>query len=325
MNLTLYDANLNAISRIGSNFVSCLWSEGYNTSQMFTLELFDVPEYRKKVKPDCYIGRTDRKTVMVIKTVQVVDGRIVATGKQATRILDDVAFIGTISENSVIDTAIQNAYNKSNKFPNLIYSTSGLTDRYPEQISNKSFLELCETMCQSKDIGLRIIRQNDVLKIELYKPAAKENVKLSENLGNVKIESIILATENYKNYAIVLGEGEDDARTKVNVDMTNGDVQRELVVDARDIQLEENETTSSYMNRLKARGVEKLLEQGKTWDCSCIPLANEFPHKFDLGDIITVALPEFDFKFKTRITKFTQKEQLNQIETTIEVGEITIV
>ena len=46
-----------------------MWSEGYNTTQPFTLELLATAEYKQKVKPDCYVGRDDRKTLMVIKTV----------------------------------------------------------------------------------------------------------------------------------------------------------------------------------------------------------------------------------------------------------------
>ena len=64
MNLSLYDPQLNRISIIESRFVSCMWSEGYNTTQPFTLELQATAEYKQKVKPDCYVGRDDRKTLM---------------------------------------------------------------------------------------------------------------------------------------------------------------------------------------------------------------------------------------------------------------------
>ena len=53
---------------------------------------------------------------MVIKTVEFRDGRIIASGKQATAVLDDVAMIGTIQAGVNIDTAIKNAYNDSAKF-----------------------------------------------------------------------------------------------------------------------------------------------------------------------------------------------------------------
>ena len=69
MNLNLYDADLNRIAIIGEQYISCLWSEGYNTIENFTLELVETDEYKKKVSVDCYVGRSDRNTLMVIKTV----------------------------------------------------------------------------------------------------------------------------------------------------------------------------------------------------------------------------------------------------------------
>ena len=324
MNLNLYDKDLNRISAIGVNFVSCLWSEGYNVAQDFTLELRAVPEYKEKVKPDCYVGRTDRKTLMVIKSVQSVDNRIIAAGKQATRVLDDVAFIGTIPENSVIDTFVKSAYNSSSKFYNLEFADTNLGVRYDSQISHKSFLGLCETMCQESDLGFRVIRDNGGLLAEFYRPELSTNTKLAEKFGNVRIESLILSTENEKNYAIVLGGGEEENRVRVDVDMTGGEDRREVIVDARDLQQEENETIASYQARLKARGIETLLSCQKTWECSFFPLAEEFGKKYDLGDVVLVILSDYGIKLEARITRFTQKEQLNQTETTLEVGSITI-
>ena len=324
MNLNLYDKDLNRISAIGVNFVSCLWSEGYNVAQDFTIELRAVPEYKEKIKPDCYVGRTDRKTLMVIKSVQSVDNRIIASGKQATRVLDDVAFIGTIPENSVIDTSVKNAYNNSSGFYNLTFSETDLGVRYDSQISNKSFLELCETMCQASDLGFRVIRDNGGLLAEFYKPTLATNTKLAEKFGNVRLDSLILSTENEKNYAIVLGGGEEENRVRVDVDMTGGEDRREVIVDARDLQQEENETIASYQARLKARGIETLLSYQKTWECSFFPLAEKFGKTYDLGDVVLVILSDYGIKLEARITRFTQKEQLNQTETTLEVGSITI-
>lgn len=324
MNLNLYNEDMQRISIIGTNFVSCLWAEGYNTTEDFTLEVQATKEYKSKLKPDCYFGRDDRKTLMVIKSIQTVGNTIIATGKQATRVLDDVAFVGTLPEGSIIDTSVKNAYNNSNKFHNLEFATTNLGVKYNNQISHKSFLELCNTMCQETDIGLRVIRQNGGLVAEFYKPESNSNIKLSESFGNVKVNDIILSTENYRNYAIVLGEGEDENRTRVNVDLTNGETRREIIVDARDIQKEEGETTTQYNNRLYARGVESLLQQQKTWECAILPLAKEFGSKYDLGDMVSIVLNEYDIKMQARISRFTQKQQRNQLETIVEIGNITI-
>jgi hypothetical protein len=324
MNLNLYDENLKRISIIGNNFVSCFWAEGYNTTEDFTLEVQATKEYKSKLKPDCYVGRDDRETLMVIKSIETVGTKIIAIGKQATRVLDDVAFIGTLPEGSVIDTSVKSAYNGSSKFHNLEFASTNLGVKYEQQISHKSFLELCTTMCQSADVGLKVIRKNGGLVAKFYKPEPNNNIKLSESFGNVKLNNIILSTENYRNYAIVLGEGEEDNRKRVDVDLTNGEKRREIIVDARDIQQEEGETATQYKKRLYARGVEALLEQQKTWECGILPLAKEFGSKYDLGDIVDVVLNTYGLKMQARISRFTQKQQMNQLETVVEVGNITI-
>lgn len=324
MNLNLYDNNLNRTSIIGGQYISCLWSEGYNTIENFTMELVATDEYKKKIRPDCYVGRNDRKTLMVIKTVEITNGKIVASGKQAGRVLDDVSFIGTIELGSLIDTSIKNAYNNGNKYRNLEFADTNLQIPYNHQISNKSILKLCETMCQSEDVGFRVIRNNGTMYTEFYRPEYNPNFVLSEKFGNLSIDSISISTEKSKNYAIVLGEGEGENRNKVYVDSTNGEERRDLIVDANDIQKEENETDESYNSRLIARGIEKLLENQQTFSCAFTPYAKDFGVKYDLGDILTVYLTDYGITLQSRVSRFTQKAQRNKVETTIEVGQITI-
>lgn len=324
MNLNLYDKDLNRIAIIGGQYISCLWSEGYNTIENFTMELIATDEYKKKVRSDCYVGRDDRRTLMVIKTVQIADGKIVASGKQAGRVLDDVSFIGTIKSGSMIDTSIKNAYNSSNKYRNLEFSDTDLQVPYRHQISNKSILELCTTMGQNEDVGFKVERNNGALLVSFYQPEYKPNLVFSEKFGNISIDSVSMSTENLKNYAIVLGEGEAEDRVKVYVDATNGADRRDLIVDAKDIQKEENETDESYNFRLSARGTEKLLENQQTFSCAFTPCTKDFGAKYDLGDILTVYLTDYGITLQSRVTRFSQKSQKNKVTTTIEVGQITI-
>lgn len=324
MKLSLYDAQLNRISIIESRFISCMWSEGYNTTQPFTLELQATDEYKAKVKPDCYVGRDDRKTLMVIKTVRVKDGRIIASGKQANRVLDDVAFHGIIQAGAVLDQAVYDAWETSEKFENVVIAQPSLAVTYDHQISNKSFLLLCETMCQATDTGFRVVRKDKTVAVEFYKPEADPNRVLSERYGSLKIDSITLSTENKKNHAIVLGEGEGENRVCVEVDLSAGKQKRSMFVDARDILREEGESDDSYNARLAARGYEMLLEQQGTWECAMNPMPQEFGTLYDLGDVITVLLPDYGLKLQSRLVRFTQQSQNNVIDTILEVGTITI-
>lgn len=324
MNLNLYDRNLKRIAVIESRYVSCMWSEGYNSTQPFTMELQASDEYKQKVQPDCYVGRDDRKTMMVIKTVKVKDGRIVASGKQAQRCLDDVAFEGSIPAGRLLGDSIKGAYDSSHGYENFEVAPSDLPVTYDHQISNKSILLLLETMCQDTDTGFRVVRANGKLRTELYRPELNIKLKLAQKYGNMRVDEVTLSTENEKNYAIVLGEGEGDARFRVYVDLSSGEQKRSMFVDARDVLREEGETDASYSARLYARGVEQLLTKQGTWECALTPLGAEFGSRYDLGDIVTVLLPDYGMKIQSRIQRFTQQSQNNKIDTIVEVGNITI-
>ena len=325
MKIKIYDKDLTNILFIDGQFVSCLWSEGYNTIGSFCLELIDTAEYRKKIREDFYAGRSDRDTLMVIKTVEFRDGRIIASGKQATSVLDDVAMIGTIRAGVNVDTAVKNAYNKSAKFRGLNFAETDIGARSTHQISNASFWDVCSTLCADTDLGISVKKAGAELLAEFYKPTENPNLVFSKQYGNLSDPKITLSTEGAKNYAIVFGQGEGDNRTYTTVDMTNGQDRREIVVDAKDLQMDDGETMEDYLKRLESRGIEKLLEHQNVFSCSFIPNGKDFGVKYNLGDVLTVHLGEYGLKLKARVAKFTQKSQKNKTETTVEVGKITIV
>ncbi len=324
MNLNLYDQNLNRIAIIGGQYISCLWSEGYNTVESFSLELIATQEYKKKVRPDCYVGRNDRKTLMVIKGVRIADGKIVATGKQASRVLDDVIFVGTIQKGAPIDTALKEAYDTTSKYHNVEVAEGSTGVVYSHQISNKSMLELYKTTCQETDTGFRVVRNGNTVVTELYRPAKNPNLVFAEKYGNVTVDEISLSTEPYKNYCIVLGAANENGRVRVDIDATGGAERREMIIDARDLSKEDGESDESYLERLTARGYEKLLDAQQTFAAAFTPLAKDFGTKYDLGDILTVYLPDYGLNLEARVARFTQKSQNNRTDTTVDVGQITI-
>lgn len=325
MRLNLYSASMERIAVIGGQYLSALWSEGYNTVEPFTMEVRATEENKRKIRPDCFVGRDDRKTLMVIKSVQVKGGRIIASGKQAARCLDDVPFVGTIEKGSPVAGTISDAFTAAGGYPGFRFSDEGPADVYDHQITNKSILELMLAMCQDTDMGFRTIRGGGAVTVGLYKPAENENLKFSEAFGNLTVDSLLLSTENLKNHAIVLGAGEGENRARVEVDKSQGGQKLSMIVDARDIIREDTDTDESYNEKLMARGEEKLRERTRTWECAFTPLAVDFGTRYDLGDVLTVILQDYDLKLRARVTRFTQKGQKNQITTTIEVGEITVV
>ena len=324
MKIKIYDKDLNTVLFVDGQYVSCLWSEGYNTVGSFCLELIDTAEYRKKIREDFYAGRSDRDTLMVIKTVEFRDGGRIASGKQATAVLDDVAMIGTISSGVNIDTAVKNAYNGSAKFRKLNFAVTNIGVKSTHQISNASFWEVCSTLCADTDLGIMVKKAGSELLAEFYQPPENPNLVFSKQYGNLSEPKITLSTEGAKNYAIVFGQGEGENRTYTTVDMTNGQDRRELVVDAKDLQMDDGETVENYLKRLQSRGIEKLLERQNIFSCAFKPNGKDFGIKYDLGDVLTVNLSEYGLKLKARVSKFSQKSQSNKTETTVEVGKIVI-
>lgn len=324
MRINIYDKDLNRVDIIESRFVSCLWAEGYNTTGSFSLELQESEAHKRNVRPGYFVGRTDRKALMVITTVEAKDGKIVATGKTADRILQDVSFIGKIDAGSNVDTAVINAYNNSSKCVDLDFEETDLGIVYDEPIENVSILEMVQTMAQSKDVGFRVTKNGKRLLAGFYQPSSESPYRLAKGFGNVDVQSIVLSIENLKNYAIVLGRDANDKTVRVDVDESNGMDRKEIIVDAGETP-KDGETTSQFKERLKSIGHEMLNDRRKTWSANFSPIETDFGKKYDLGDFVLLTLPDYGLRFMARVTRFQEIEQNNSSKVTISVGEITIV
>lgn len=324
MKINIYDEAVNRVLMIGDHYVSCYWVEGFNTTGQFTLELQAKDEYKTKIKRDYFVGRTDRKALMVVTGIEAKNDKIIVSGKTADRVLNDCAMMGRIRSYQDIDTTVKMLYNSSDKISGVEYADTNLGVDASMQISNKDFQTVSLSLAQKNNIGFRVTKGNGVAVAEFYLPQTK-NAVFAEKYGNLVIDRLYFSNEKYKNYAIVLGEGEGESRARVDVDLSNGERKRQIVIDARDIQREEGETDEEYNQRLTDRGVDKLLELTQASAVGITVPPEEFGKYYDLGDIVTVLLDDFGIKFKTYIARVSQKAQRNIITTTVEIGDIAIV
>lgn len=323
MKLNLYDENLNRIAIIGDQFVSCYWSEGYNSTERFSLEVRATEEFRQKLRPNCYVGRTDRKTVMVIKSVVIGIETIVTSGQTADRILDDVALIGTVEAGENIDTAVRMRYNESNGYRGLSIAETNLGVQASLPVGDRSFLDAIRALCADGNVGFTVERDGNGLVGRFYAPQPKPNLVFARKYGNLALKSVKLSTETEKNYAIVLGDIDNGGHVvRVDVDLSGGSDRREIVLKETGVVLEPEETAEQYASRLYAFGVERLLELATVEECEFELDSSGFGTEYDLGDVITVLLPEYDMKLNAKIARITQKEQKNRTTTTVEVGDI---
>lgn len=326
MNLNVYDKQLNRIAIIGDGYVSCLWVEGYNTVENFTVELRKTSDYMRKVRPGVYVGRNDRKSLMIVESVEISDTAIIASGKTATRVLDNVAFVGALAADADFPIAIKEAYDNTDKVENVEFPVPDITASYGEEVRNKSILELCTLTCQNADVGFRAVSGNGVVNIEFYKPSVNPVAIYAEKYGNLIVNSLTFSDSKYKNYCVVIGTDVNETQVRVDIDRRiNGEEKREIIVESNERWEKDVDTDETFAAKLRAVGVEKLSEYQKTFECAFSPYAQDFGTKFDLGDVITILLPDYDLRLQARVKRITQKSQKNSTKTTIEVGQITTI
>lgn len=98
-----------------------------------------------------------------------------------------------------------------------------------------------------------------------------------------------------------------------------GYLRREIYVDARDVQLNENdgETMEQYAERLRLRGLQKLAEllrvETVEYDID--------DDRAKLGDLISISIPQLGIKAISRIVSDKYKSQNNYLQRTVKVGQ----
>ncbi|MEE0899340.1 MAG: siphovirus ReqiPepy6 Gp37-like family protein [Bacteroidales bacterium] len=319
----VYDTNLNRIGTI-ETWVSLLWNEGYNTLGSFCIEVQQTKEVSELIKVGNYVGRSDFKTLCLIRSVEVKDNTIVANGHPAVSILGERISTAVI-KNQNAEQAMRGLVENMSKWPCVeLGEIAGFTDEFERQISDKTLLEYCEEICAEFDMGftLRYDKKTKKLLFEIYRPEIDKNLKYATKFGNLA-EVVYSETDTqYKNVAIVAGEGEGEERVTVyagDVD-SSGAERRELYVDARSIQKADEDTEETYKQKLVDFGLEKLAENIKIENISVQIATEDFGKTVELGDIITCILNDIGVKLQSRIIAFTYTSQRNTDEIEVEFG-----
>ncbi len=318
-NINVYDINLNRIGIVYS-WISMLWEEGYNTMGSFQIEMQQTDRALDLLQKDRYCGIGSSDTLMLIESVQIMEGEIIVNGSPATIALD----------NRVTDTVISNE-NAENAMRKLVSNmepwncmelgdAAGLTDTFGPQTSDQSIEEYCEKIGEECDIGFKFVhdKTNKKLKFVCYKPEQNPNAKYSTLYGNITDIEYMQSDVEYKNVAMVAGEGEDEERITVMAGDTSstGADRREMYVDARSERMEEDESLSDYRKRLVAYGEEKLLDQIQIESVSFTVTDDT-----RLGEIVYANIPEIGIKVQARVKTVTITSENNGTSREITIGE----
>lgn len=284
MNFYLLDNNLNYIQVI-EIYTSMIWTTRYYMAGDFELYVPATPELLSTLQRGYYIVRDDDLTqCMIIANFEVKTDvengdYITITGQSLKSILNRRIIWTQTVINGNVETMIRqlvtdNAINPTvaaRAISRLVLGdTIGLTGTIEAQYTGDNLGETLTAIGQTYGIGYDVLLdlENKQFKFVLlqgvdrtYNQNTVPPVVFSNEFENLLTTDYKYNSDNYKNVALVAGEGEGTARTTATIG-TASDLDRyELFVDARDVSSNDGEITAAeYENLLLERGAQSLAE-----------------------------------------------------------------
>lgn len=216
-------------------------------------------------------------------------------------------------------------------------AASGISGRLDAQTTGANLSDKLYELGNTSGISHRVrydLQTND-LSFEVWqgkdrRDSQEENswAVFSNAFCNVRSVSYNRDDSAYKNFAYVAGAGEGEDRIVIEVDLRQpGEERRELWVDARDLQQQDEDGNAippeAYRAQMEQRGREKLAEfrRVETVEACIDPDANlVYKKDFDLGDYCTYVNTEIGIAEDKRITEVTETYEGSAVRLDVTFG-----
>ena len=298
------------------NPTSAIWTRRYQKPGDFELYLPASADILALLEDDFYITREDAQEVMIVEHIEIITNAeegnyILISGRGAESIIGRRIVLEQTVLTGRVDAAVhrlirENAIapaDAARALPLTMYAPDVTAITARAQYTGTNLLEAVEEICKAHGLGFRVVADATddgiALRFELLNginrsegQEANSPVIFSAEFENLLSSSYVMDTTNYKNVAIVAGEGEGKARKRATYGSASGMARREIFVDARDLSTNEGEISADdYTAQLVARGAEKVAEHllAEAFDGE-MDTENTFTLDVDytLGDIVTV-------------------------------------
>lgn len=195
-----------------------------------------------------------------------------------------------------------------------VYFESAITSAptIRKQITGDNLLDAVKELAGTYKYGYDATYTDTGIKIRIYKGVDRSgNVIFSPNMDNLLQSEYSSNVEEFKNVALVAGEGEGAKRRTYKVGTAAGLDRYEQYIDARDISSNTDDgtiTTAEYNKLLEAKGQEKLAEtvvQEKFAGTVDADINYKFETDYNLGDIVQI-INEYGISAKARITEIIE-------------------
>lgn len=301
-------------------FKSMIWTDRYDAYGDFEIYLSMNAPLLDFLRADYYLFTEESEHCMIIEDLSIdsdaEDGNhLTVTGRSLESLLDRRIVWGQRILTGNLQNAIETLLRESimapdideRKIVNFVFEASSdpkitaLT--IDTQFTGDDLYSVISGLCQENHIGFKIVLTDiNQFVFSLYTGidrsfAQDENphVVFSPGFENIINSNYYTSKANFKNVALVAGEGEGASRKTTIVGSVVGLNRREMFTDARDISSDtENGTlsTAEYTAQLSARGAQSLSEHTiKTAFEGAVEATHLFKYgeDFFIGDIVQVA------------------------------------
>ena len=307
---------------------SKVWKKCYTGAGEFEIYTADTPENIDLLQKGRYVVRQDDDMVGIIEKINTQtddDGRdmLLVSGRCAKalfarRIINrQQTFSGTVW-NRMYWMLSDHAVNPSD--PNRAIPNTAIADvdnaikglSAQTQHTGTNLMQAVCDLVSSNNLGWKVPIVDGKFTATLISGVdrtvdqmEREPVIFADEYDNLISSDYLCDLTGYANVAVIAGEGEGSARTWAGVDATGkasgtyaGLNRYEMYVDARDLQKKVTDSTgkettltaAQYTAQLQARGLEKLVEAGKTetFEGDVDTDAYTYRTDYDVGDLVTV-------------------------------------
>lgn len=326
------------------DFSSLTWNRKYNECGSFSLQI-DI-KYLEQFKNARYIYSKEFLETGILETFNLKNTttgtQIIYTGrflesKLEQRVIDKTQYFYNMTTEDIIRSLVSTfTIDTGERVIQTIKlgRRKGLGKKRTMQIIGDNLLTKIYELCNEDELSIRLyydFGKNEMI-FEVWQGLDRTDTQdqntwaiFSKNFENILQDEYSKDETQYCNFAYVAGEERGENRIVVEVNkIKENEERRELYVDARDLQKDEDTTEEQYRQILIERGIEKLNENNKVETANFIidPLSNlVYKKDFDLGDKIIYKNEQLNFNIENRIVEITEAYENGNKTLEITFGE----
>lgn len=317
MDIYALDENFNLVD-IAIPYENLQWNRRYYDFGDFQVEL-PLEIYNPSW---AYIGTADRPELgMVQKIEEMGDNEVTVllSGFFCEKMLDDKTcyprFKGTYTTLEAGMRAIFNKFKDDLPITLAAANSPALGSKYVADFVDDEMGTKFYSLCEPDEISYRVLYnyEENKLYLKFWKGLDRTQSQSVNNyyvfsleFGNVGSRAVDLDYSDYKNYAIVPCNADDNGKEKTTyyVDKSNGGYQREIVLDFRSERPEDGESTADFKSRIIGEATERLMGYLPVEDIEITPISDDdYMVNYDLGDKCDVNLTDVGITLETRIVE----------------------